>query len=99
MEEPPTDDETLDVSAFVASALETDPLVGRIPVTDGGRFLGGARVIRKLGQGGIGIVYLAHHVALDVPVAVKVLGRERDRDAGERFVREARVAARIDHPN
>jgi serine/threonine-protein kinase len=56
---------------------------------------------RELGRGGMGIVFLAHDVALERPVAIKLLpphlaGDERMR---ARFVREARTAARLSHPN
>ncbi len=66
-----------------------------------GQTLGGCRIERKLGQGGMGIVFKGHHEALDIPVAVKVLAQQfaEDRPAVERFVREARAAARLKHPN
>ena len=56
---------------------------------------------RELGRGGMGIVYLAHEVVLDRPVALKVLPpawatRPELRD---RFLREARTAARLSHPH
>ncbi len=56
---------------------------------------------RELGRGGMGIVYLAREVALDRPVALKVLPpalAARD-DIRERFLREARTAAQLSHPN
>jgi hypothetical protein len=58
-------------------------------------------VQRELGRGGMGIVYLAHEVALDRPVALKLLPPELAADAEwrERFVREAKTAARLSHPN
>ena len=71
-----------------------DTLVGR---TLGGRYL----IQRKLGQGGMGAVYLAENTNLGKRVALKVLsshiaGRA---DLAERFRREARSAAALDHPN
>ena len=65
------------------------------------RVLGDFRLEKKLGQGGMGAVYLAHQVSLDRPCALKVLSRDLAARPGfvERFVREARAMAKIDHPN
>ena len=56
---------------------------------------------RELGRGGMGIVYLAREVHLDRPVAIKLLPPVRAADATlkERFLREARLAAKLSHPN
>jgi len=56
---------------------------------------------RELGRGGMGIVYLAHEVHLDRLVAIKLLPPERASDPSlrERFLREARLAAKLSHPN
>ncbi|MFQ5551521.1 MAG: protein kinase [Gemmatimonadales bacterium] len=56
---------------------------------------------REIGRGGMGIVYLARDVALDREVAIKVLPTEWSYDSGmrARFVREARTAAKLSHPN
>jgi serine/threonine-protein kinase len=56
---------------------------------------------RELGRGGMGVVYLAREVRLDRPVAIKVLppSRTADPKLRERFVREARMAAKLSHPN
>jgi serine/threonine-protein kinase len=56
---------------------------------------------RELGRGGMGIVFLAKDVALDRPVAIKLLPPElaEQRDLRERFLREARTAAKLSHPN
>src|SRR5438128_1871650 len=64
----------------------------------------GPYVIREqLGRGGMGAVYLAEHETLRRQVAVKVLTPPKDEaDRGlavERFLREARAAAALDHPN
>lgn len=65
------------------------------------RVLGRCRLVRKLGEGGMGVVWLARHETLEKDVAVKVLppGFAADPEAVQRFLREARSAARIDHPN
>jgi serine/threonine-protein kinase len=56
---------------------------------------------RELGRGGMGIVYLAHEVALDRPVALKLLppAMASDPELRERFMREARTAAKLSQPN
>jgi len=67
-----------------------------------GKTLGGCRVLYKIGGGGMGGVFKAHHLGLDISVAVKVLyAHLADRDAVfvKRFIREARAAARLQHPN
>ena len=58
-------------------------------------------VERKLGRGGMATVYLAHDSVLDRPVALKVLAEHLadDEDFRERFLREARLAAKFVHPN
>jgi len=72
---------------------DADPLVGRRLA----HFL----IQRRLGQGGMGQVYLATDLALDRSVALKVLTGEIASRPGlrERFYREARAQARIQHPN
>jgi uncharacterized RDD family membrane protein YckC len=74
-------------------AEEVDPLVGRRLA----HFL----IQRKLGSGGMGEVYLATDLALDRSVALKVMTGEIASRPGlrERFYREARAQARIQHPN
>ena len=59
------------------------------------------RIERLLGRGGMGAVYLAHELALDRDVAIKVLPPELAATAElrERFRREARTAARLTHPH
>ncbi|MCX5759969.1 MAG: serine/threonine-protein kinase, partial [Gemmatimonadetes bacterium] len=56
---------------------------------------------RELGRGGMGVVYLATEVDLDRLVAIKLLPPDRAADAvlRERFLREARLAAKLSHPN
>jgi tetratricopeptide (TPR) repeat protein len=60
--------------------------------------IGRYEVRRLLGRGGMGAVYLAHDPELDRPVALKVPKLDGP-DAEERFLREARAAAAITHPN
>jgi serine/threonine protein kinase len=72
-----------------------------MPETLVGARFAGFEVERLLGRGGMGVVYLAQHLALDRKVALKVLTAElgADQDFRDRFIREARLAAQIDHPN
>jgi hypothetical protein len=61
----------------------------------------GFQSFRKLGQGGMGMVFAAHEPALKRDVAIKLLAPEfrDDADARERFTREAQAAAAVAHPN
>jgi eukaryotic-like serine/threonine-protein kinase len=63
--------------------------------------LGDYLIQDQIGQGGMGAVYLAHHQTLGRKVAIKVLPAASavDKVALERFLREARTAAALDHPN
>jgi uncharacterized RDD family membrane protein YckC len=70
-----------------------DPLIGQK--------LRHYQVVKLLGRGGMGAVYLGHDTSLDRPVALKVLAPEIATDGAmvTRFVREARAQARLRHPN
>ena len=57
------------------------------------------RVEAWLGGGGYGDVYRAHSLRLDRPVALKVMRPRSDGDTRERFLREAQIAKRLEHPN
>ena len=62
--------------------------------------LGGCRIKRFLGHGGMGEVYLGEHLALQRPVALKILSPRLDSERYvDRFFTEARMASRIEHPN
>jgi predicted Ser/Thr protein kinase len=68
-----------------------------VPQFIAGRF----RIEREIGTGGMGTVYLATHLGLERPVAVKIIKREfvGDADVADRFLREARTMAKLRHPN
>ena len=79
------------------SATRVDPVFLEFQLAVAGRY----SIDRELGRGGMGIVYLAREVQLDRPVAIKLLPPDRATDAEvrDRFVREARLAAKLSHPN
>ena len=61
----------------------------------------GCRIDAVAGRGGMGVVYRATHLALDITVALKLIQPDLAGDPGfrERFQRESRLAASIEHPN
>ncbi len=72
---------------------DQDPLVGAM--------IGGCKISAKIGAGGMGAIYLAYHEALRKDVVVKILPPESAANPRtvERFFREARAAAKLEHPN
>ncbi len=66
-----------------------------------GRQVGDYRIVRQLGEGGMGMVYEGQHVALGQKVAVKSLHSSLmgNQAAKDRFMREAQALARLNHPN
>src|SRR5947208_3043389 len=66
-----------------------------------GTVIAGCQVVRLLGRGGMGEVYLTRHLRLDKPVALKILAPAYvdSPQAIPRFQREAKLAAKISHPN
>jgi len=84
-------------SSTVRETLDPDPLRSALERATAGRYT----VMRELGRGGMGAVYLAQDITLDRPVAIKVLPPELAVQPAlrERFVREARLAASLSHPN
>lgn len=71
-----------------------DPMIGQV-------LSGLYKVESRIGQGGMGTVYMALHIHLDKPFAVKVLGEQiaSNRAAMHRLLQEARTASSIDHDN
>jgi DNA-binding beta-propeller fold protein YncE/predicted Ser/Thr protein kinase len=66
-----------------------------------GTEVAGYRIEELIARGGMGVVYRATHLGLERPVALKVIARElADRNGfRERFLRESRLAARLEHPS
>ena len=83
-------------AAPAVSHASEDPLRHALEAKLGGQY----RVLRLLGRGGMGAVYLARDLTLEREVAIKVIKQAAD-GAGmyERFRREAKTAARLSHPN
>jgi serine/threonine-protein kinase len=67
----------------------------------GDRIFGDYIIRKKLGEGGMGAVYLAENVAIDQRIAIKVLhaAGEQTEELVQRFNREARTISRLTHPN
>jgi serine/threonine protein kinase/N-acetylneuraminic acid mutarotase len=63
--------------------------------------LGPYRILDRLGEGGMGQVFKAHHVSMDRTIALKIIAKDRvsDRVAVARFYREVRAVAKLSHPN
>jgi serine/threonine protein kinase len=63
--------------------------------------LGTYKILQPLGQGGMGMVFLGEHLSLKRKIAIKVLPTDKAQEdlSLERFQREARAVAALDHPN
>jgi eukaryotic-like serine/threonine-protein kinase len=86
--------EVMDTIRKQGRLSEYDRLIGE---TLDGRYY----VQRKLGEGGMGVVFAVKHAVIERPLAIKVLKKEVMRDAAviQRFIQEAKAASRIGHPN
>lgn len=90
----PDDGSRLSSSSQAHDLAGVDPLIG---MTLDGRY----RLLRAIGEGGMGVVYEAEHVLIEKRVAIKVLRESFTRrpDVVERFRQEAKSASKIGHPN
>jgi hypothetical protein len=88
------------VCGLSASGEQTAPLPTLLQVLRQGT-LGEYEILREIGQGGMATVFLAHEIALDRKVAIKVMSPQfvHGADMIERFKREARTAAGLNHPH
>ena len=104
MNDPGTPDPTRERSTVLSPAIGRQDALG----TSIARLLGtpllrvsGYRIEDTLGEGGMGMVYRAIQESLGRPVALKVIRADHatDADFRERFIREARLAGELNHPN
>lgn len=91
-------------SLFAAGAPDIVDRVLRAPTGEAvgpTGIIAGYRIEEQIGRGGMGVVYRATQLALDRPVAIKLISSDRSDDPvfQERFKRESRLAAAIEHPN
>ena len=97
-------------SKVFESSTSKNPASHAVPAPPAEQILGGSgtvagrfRIQKLLGRGGMGSVYLAHDEQLDRPVALKIPRLPDDPESAEksvsRFLREARAAAILSHPN
>ena len=85
----------IEAMELIGFATGTDS-AGKVPET-----IGPFDVIRELGRGGMGIVYLGRDPRLDREIAIKLLNQERSSNHAwvSRFAREARLASALNHPS
>lgn len=104
------DEILMEVESLLASTGSDLDLMDRPrlpPVVDGsaelceGSELGPYRILRQIGSGGMGTVYMAQHAGREAtpPVAIKLLNGKRGSGLARRLVHEQRVLASLEHPN
>jgi len=86
------------------ASADAETAIGPAPATDAwiGRVLDGRyRVTERLGEGGMGAVFMAEHLKLRKPVALKVIRKELagNGEVAARFAREAMATAQFEHPH
>jgi eukaryotic-like serine/threonine-protein kinase len=86
-------------SLFGSAPADDDGAIDALGIVD--RTIGHFKVIEPIAAGGMGVVYRAHDMRLDRAVALKfpLPHRRAGHDIGQRFRREARAVAALDHPN
>lgn len=91
-------------SGFLESPILADASASALadkPLFEQGQQFSHYQILRLIGRGGMGEVYLADDLALDRLCAIKVIHRDSGfgEQAADRLIREARSAAKLDHPN
>lgn len=89
----------LDLTQSMVIGASATNKITEAELAAGARF-GDYRILRRLGRGGMGVVYEAEHMPTSRRMALKVMAHSlEDRQARARFLREGRLAASINHPN
>jgi tRNA A-37 threonylcarbamoyl transferase component Bud32 len=85
----------------VIGTLKIDPPEAKEPSSHVGKMIGGCKIIKLIGQGGMGVVYLAHQEKLNRDVVIKVLRPFAAENSAliERFKRESRIIGKLNHKN
>ncbi len=99
--QPPVTAETGPAAVAPVTQVKTSYILPSVDPLIGSELAGRYTIGKKLGEGGMGAVYLATHMILEKQVALKVLHGEfaRKPDLVERFMQEAKAASRIRHEN
>ncbi|MFO0588128.1 MAG: serine/threonine-protein kinase [Polyangiaceae bacterium] len=87
------------MASTILAASEPSVADAPAPERAKGDQIGAFRIVAKLGEGGMGVVYLAEDERLHRKVALKILPDSDDHARRQRFLREARAAAAVTHPN
>ena len=100
MKGPTTPDDLLDSADTISVETQKVSVSTKSVDLTAGQLIGGKyRLVRRLGEGGMASVWVAHNEALDINVAIKFIRSDlANADLGNRLLQEARAAARLGHP-